>query len=77
VTPQLNGDEINYIRGVNPSFELKLNCGNYGAGVAEGVAEGAADGTACGTLAGLSIVSTVVLNTFWPSIFTMVEVGSK
>jgi len=50
-----------------------LDLVNYGAGVAEG----AADGTACGTLAGLSIVSTVVLNTFRPSIFTMVEVGSK
>jgi hypothetical protein len=34
--------------------------------VAEGVADGdgVAEGTACGVLAGLSIVSTVVLNTF-------------
>ena len=47
--------------------------------MAEGVAEGVgvADGAACGVLAGLSIVSTVVLNTFWPSTFTVAAVGSR
>ncbi len=45
---------------------------NYGVAVGDGEAVGA--GAACAD--GLSIVSTVVRNTCWPSIFTVVFAGS-